>query len=86
MVRNGNLLIETRNEAIKDINNQLKNMKINQYSLMNADSPVRSLTETKAKFVEESAQQKLKIANAKINIEARSIGFMSGIVKIMGKE
>ena len=85
-VRHGNLLIEVRRDAIKQIDEQLKDIKITQTSLMNNDSPAKSLIETKTKFVEELAKQQIEIANAKISIEKRSLGLMSATVKIFGKE
>lgn len=85
-LRQGQLLVDVRQEAINEIDKQLQNIKISQTALMNGDSPVSSLVTTKAKFVEELAEEKIKIAKAKISIEKRSLGLMYGIVKIFGKE
>lgn len=85
-VRHGQLLVEVRQEAISQINKQLKEIKVSPTALMNADSPTSSLINTKANFVKELTEQKIAIQEAKVSIERRSIGLMYGIVKIMGKE
>lgn len=87
-VRKGYELIEVREQAIEDIDAQL-NLLERQYtstSLLNADTPARSLIETKASFVSEIAEARADIAKAKISIERRSIGLMNGIVHWYGKE
>ena len=88
LVRMGHLSVEVREQAIKDIDEQLISL-IGQSpvpALLNADTPVRSLIETKADFVKEIADARLKIAEAKISIAARKIGINSAIVKWMGEE
>ena len=79
-------MIETREQAIKDIDNQLNKLEYNQTSLMNGDTPVKSLIETKSKYISELTEEKLKIQRAKISIEARSIGFFKVVVWLYGKE
>jgi len=86
LIRKGQPLINIREQAIKDIDKQLSQIRITNSALMNADSPVRSLVETKAKFISELTEQKIKIEQARINIEGRSIGMMRMIVGIYGKE
>ena len=75
-----------REQAIKDIDNQLKQINITNSALMNADSPTRSLVETRTKFISELTDQRLSIENARIDIETRSIGLMKMVVWIYGKE
>ena len=53
---------------------------------MNADSPIRSLVETRTRFISELTEQKIDIQNAKISIESRSIGLMKMVVWIYGKD
>lgn len=86
LIRKGQQLVQVREQAIKDIDEQLKSFKIANTALMNADSPAASLISTKAKFVSQLAESKVDIVQAKIDIEARSIGLMSVVVKIFGKE
>ena len=86
LTRKGNVLIQIREQAIKKIDEQLNEIKINNSALMNADSPARSLIETKAKFVSELTEQKIKIQKAKMSIESRSIGLFKVVVWIYGKE
>jgi len=87
LLRKGNDLIVIREQAIKDIDTQLLQIKVSNSSLlMNADSPIRSLVETRTKFISELTEQKIKIQEAKISIESRSIGLMKMVVWIYGKE
>jgi hypothetical protein len=86
LVRKGKPLIEIREQAIKDIDNQLNKLEYNHTALMNADTPAKSLIETKSEYVDELTYQKLKIQRAKIKIEARSIGFFKLVVWLYGKE
>lgn len=86
VIRQGKLMVDIRQEAIDEINRQLKNIKVTQTALMNGDSPVSSLINTKAKFIDQLAEEKIKIAEAKIDIEKRSLGLMYGIVKMFGRE
>ncbi len=85
-VRHGQLLVKVREEAISEIDKQLKEIKVKPTTLMNADSPVSSLINTKANFVKELTEEKIAIQEARVSIERRSLGLMYGIVKIMGKE
>jgi len=86
VIRSGKPLIEIREQAIKDIDNQLNKLEYNHTSLMNADTPVKSLIETKSKYISELTNAKLRIQIAKITIEARSIGFFKLVVWLYGKE
>jgi len=86
LIRKGHALVEIREQAIKDIDNQLKQINITNSALMNADSPTRSLVETRTKFISELTDQRLSIENARIDIETRSIGLMKMVVWIYGKE
>lgn len=86
LIRSGKPLIETREQAIKDIDNQLNKLEYNHTSLMNGDTPVKSLIETKSRYISELTEEKLEIQRAKINIEARSIGFFKLVVWLYGKE
>ena len=86
LLRKGNALVVIREQAINDIDTQLLQIKVSNSSLMNADSPIRSLVETRTKFISELTEQKIKIQEAKISIEDRSIGIMKMVVWIYGKE
>ncbi len=89
LIRSGKSLIEIREQAIKDIDNQLNKLEYNHTSLMNGDTPFKfilPLIETKSKYVNELTEEKLKIQEAKISIEARSIGFFKLVVWLYGKE
>jgi hypothetical protein len=86
LIRNGSNLIKIRQQAITDIDNQLKSIKIASSALINADSPIRTLIQTKSKFISEITEESIKIEQAKIKIEERSMGFYSIVVKIYGKE
>ena len=86
VIRSGKPLIEIREQAIKDIDNQLNKLEYNHTSLMNGDTPTKSLIETKSKYISELTEEKLEIQRAKISIEARSIGFFKLVVWLCGKE
>lgn len=86
LIRTGQPLVVIREEAIKDIDKQLDKLKFSQTSLMNNDSPAKSLIETKSKYISELTVEKLKIQQARINIEARSIGLLKFVVWLYGKE
>lgn len=85
-IRKGQLLVDVQEQSLKDIDDQLAKIKIPQTALMNADSPAKSLIEAKYNIVKDLAQSRIKIAEAKISIEARSIGIMRPVVKWYGKE
>ena len=86
--RNAQKFIDVRQEAIADIDKQLESLKdqMPQSSLLNADTPVASLIETKANFVQQIADTRIEIVEAETDIERRSIGLMSGVVDWYGKE
>jgi len=89
LIRSGKSLIEIREQAIKDIDNQLNKLEYNHTSLMNGDTPFKfilPLIDTKSKYISELTEEKLKIQEAKISIEARSIGFFKLVVWLYGKE
>lgn len=83
-------IIDVREQAVKDIDEQLLllsgQLDGTPNALMNADSPVNALVTTKTMFVKEIADARMSIINAKTDIESRSIGLMSGVVTLYGKE
>lgn len=85
-VRAGKALVDVRIEAIADIDKQLSALPDYSSALLNADTPVKTLVETKAQFVKDIAEAKANIAQAKVDIVARSIGPMSAVVTLLGKE
>ena len=90
VVRQGEALIQVRLDAIEDINQQFEDLN-DMYEgapqlLFNGDTPIGSLIEAKADFVAQIAATKMNIVRNKIEIEATSIGLMSGIVDWYGRE
>lgn len=85
-IRQGELLIEAREQSLTELNVTLSTMKISNTALMNADSPAKSLIEAKAKQIESISQERMKIAEAKLSIERRSLGFFAGVVEVFGRE
>jgi hypothetical protein len=86
IVRNEEQIISVHETAIQEIDTQLKGMDIKNTSLMNADSPTRSLIEAKAEFVKRLTEARSRVVNARVRISARSIGVASGVVTVYGKE
>ncbi len=86
IVRQGYRVVEVKQQAIKDIDDQIRDLNIPKMGLLNADTPYKSLVEAKVKFVQELSDARTNIAEAKIDIESRSIGIMSGVVTIYGRE
>jgi len=88
-VRHADNFIHVRQQAITDIDEQLITLKA-QYTngsvLLNADTPAKTLIETKAKFVSDIADTRMSVAEAKADIDRRSLGVMSAVVYLYGKE
>lgn len=83
LIRNQALLIEVRQSAISQINKDLAEFP--QFGqLMNADSPIKTLIETKSQYLAQLTELKIKIAAAKLNIEKRKIGPSAWVVWMMG--
>ncbi len=53
---------------------------------MKGDFPLRDVVETRTRFSSKLREQTIKMQEAKISIEDRSIGIMKMVVWIYGKE
>lgn len=88
-VRNAEAYIEVQLQAIKDIDEQLNSLGAQtptNTALLNADTPIASLVKAKTQFVRDIAKTRLKVVEAKTDIDRRSIGLMSGVVDWYGRE
>lgn len=85
LIRNQKILIDVREDAINRINTDLKEFPQGS-ALMNADSPVSSMIATKSEYIKELTDLKIKVAQAKINIERSAMGPDAWVVWILGKE
>lgn len=85
LIRNQELVISVKEEAIQRINDDLKDLKAPSAALMNADSPVKTLIETKSQYISDLTDLKTEIAEAKINIERRKMGPSAWVVWAIGE-
>lgn len=83
LMKHGNKLVEIRLDAIKEIDKQISSISLPS-SLMNADSPVRSYVETKARYQDEITTRKEDIVKAELSIERRKMGFTAWTVWMLG--
>lgn len=85
LIRNQGQVVQVREDAIARINQDLAVLPT-AGALMNADSPVKSLIETKSTYITELTTIKASIVDAKISIEQRKMGPGAWAVWIFGEE
>lgn len=73
-------------EAIDEVDRQMKSISIPEHSFFNADSPYRSLIELRGQRIHALAETKVLINKAKSGIIARKVGLFRDIVYIFGEE
>lgn len=83
LVKNQHIVLQVREDAITRINNDLKDFP-QTTTLMNADSPIRSMIETKSQYISDLTNTKVRIADAKMSIERRKLGSGAWAVWLMG--
>lgn len=82
-IRNQAEIIQIKTEAIESINKDLASLP-QTTALMNADSPARSLIETKSEYITNLADAKTQILEAKLGIARRKMGPSAWVVWILG--
>lgn len=87
-IKNSQSLIAVHTQAIEDLDKQMNGLSksIGGQALLNADSPYRSLIETKAKYISDLSRARSRVAEAKTSIIARKLGMMSYIIRWYGEE
>lgn len=71
-------------QSLDDLDASLNKVKSMSSSFANRDAPIQSIVEARVEMLKALRETKAEIAKAKIRIEARKLGLMSGIVTIMG--
>lgn len=87
-IKSADSLIAVYTESLSDLDKQMESLSkdIDNKTLFNADSPYRTLIQTKADYVSKVAKARFEIVDAKREIQARKLGFMSHIVRWYGEE
>lgn len=85
IIRTAPITTAVREEAIQRINDDLVNFPT-ESALMNADSPVKSMIETKSKFISDLTELNASIAEAKVSIERRKLGPSAWVVYVVGEK
>lgn len=83
LVKNQHIVLQVREDAITRINNDLRDFP-QTTTLMNADSPIRSMIETKSQYISDLTNTKVRIADAKMSIERRKLDSGAWAVWLMG--
>lgn len=87
-IKSSDALVAVYAESLSDLDKQMESLSknIDNKTLFNADSPYRTLIETKSNYVSKLAKIREHIVAAKIKIQARKLGLMSHIVRWYGEE
>jgi len=83
-VRHQHALIEVYQEQVDEMNERLAAIDPPASALLNADTPVSSMVAALSEWQGRLAQSKAQQAHAIIDIEARKLGLMSGVVTVFG--
>lgn len=83
LIRNAETLYSVREKAIDRISDELASLP-GQTALMNADSPAKTLIETKSEYVTALTDLQMEVAQAQVSIERRKMGPSAWVVWAIG--